>query len=1024
MAPRCAFFVLLPCLLAGPHALAQAPAAWQQRVHYEMDVAVDTEQHQMQARQALEYVNHSPDTLFRVFYHLYFNAFQPHSMMAERNRQLPDPDPRIVPRIYNLGPEEIGYHRIESLYQDGASVEFSIFDTVMKVELAEPIPPGGRSLFDMSFQSQIPLQTRRSGRDNREGIDYSMAQWYPKMANYDERGWHAEPYVGREFYSPYGSFDVRITLPSDYVVGSTGVLQNAGEIGHGYSEDAGAVDADSLTWHFTAENIHDFAWAADPDYVHDVIEMDDGPAIHLLYQPDVSDTWALLHEWGPEIISFFGSRYGPYRYPQMTIAQGGDGGMEYPMITLITGRRSPSSLLGVTAHEVAHMWFYGMIGSNEADYAWMDEGFTSYATSEVTAHIQGNPNPSHVSAHLGVLQARHLGLFERLNTPSDWFDTNFAYSVASYAGGEMILDMLGYVISDSLRDRFLLAYHDRFAGRHADPFGVEKVAEEVSDLQLDWYFEQFAHSTWELDYKLDGLASARTNGGWETTLRLKRKARSVMPVDLRLTLADGSETWVNIPLSIMRGRKPLPSDWVAAEPWPWTSPHYEVAVTTPSRVVRAEIDPFLRTPEANRLDNTSGFPLQASFLQPPGQSWSRYEVGWRPLAQYAHDWGFGGGLHARGQYLFDQYRSQATLKLWPEVLFSGGEEPSVGRNGLRIEDVETSALDGIDFDLSLSNAFSPGPLLEWSLRSRKHLGILQNDARVSLLFDPKELLQDRQRRLSLGLRHQHRSTGRSFFNHVSKDVFPETMLSAHARLAVTGRLFRYVVAGETGGALDRAWQTRTANRGWIDLAWGLPLGPFTGSLRVFAGTGGGLARHKQFHLGSAPFEDRWAHAAYRTIGGAFADPLEEVHWVAFEAPGPVAYLRPAEALPDGIAPVAGASNIAAVSARILTPRARGASLARPLRAEVFIGAGETWEGLYLTDFTPGNFVMDAGVGLRYDLSRLSGFDRWIDQSDVLSNLTLTARFPVWASDPLRTDEPNPLAFRWLVGVQLGDLPWH
>lgn len=1019
-------FVALLVLLFIHHApvLGQGFADWQQHVRYEMDVTLYPDQHQMQGRQTLHYANHSPDTLTRVFYHLYFNAFQPHSMMAERNRHLPDPDPRIVPRIFELGPEEIGFHRIESLTQDGAPVEYSIFDTVMDVELANPILPGESVEFDMSFQSQIPLQTRRSGRDNLEGIDYSMSQWYPKMANYDERGWHADPYVGREFYAPFGTFDVRITLPAEYIIGSTGVLQNPDEIGYGYSPTAMAVGGDSLTWHFLAEGVHDFAWAADPDFVHDVLETEEGTTIHLLYQPDVAETWQRLHEWAPEIMSFFGSEYGTYLYPQMTIVQAGDGGMEYPMITFLTGRRPPASLLGVTAHEVAHMWFYGMMGTNEADYAWIDEGFASYATTEVISHIQGNPNPSHVPAFLGVLQAKHFGLFEPLNTSSDWFQTGFAYSNAAYSGGEMLLDMLGYVISDSLRDRFLHAYHERFAMRHSNPFDIEKVAEDVSGMQLDWYFEQFGNSTWDLDYALGGLRSTREGDEWRTVLTLKRNAPAVMPVDVRLTLEDGSSRWINVPLSIMQGQKPVGDDWTVAEPWAWTSPEYTLEVTSPARAVRAEIDPLMRTPESTRLNNVTGIPLGVAFLQPPGQSWSRYQVGWRPLAHYAHNWGFGGGLQFRGMYLFDRYAAMATLKFWPEVVFSSGEGPDV--DGFSTESFERhSPVDGIDYDLSVSDNFSGGPLVRWTLRSRKHLGILQNDAQISLLFDPTDLLRARQHRLTVGLRHQHRTSDRSFFNQVSEGFIPEAVLSAHARLARTGTFYRYVLAGETGGGLKGRGDTRTANRLWVDLARGVPLGRFTGSFRLLAGVGDQhLARHKLFRLGSAPFEDQWANAAYRVIGGAFKDPLGDAHWVALGAPGPVADVRREQENADIVTGANAGPHIAAVSARLLTPWLSGSALFRPLRAELFVGAGRTWNGNWLSDFDVDRLVMDAGFGLRYDFRRVTALDRWINQSDVLSNLTLTARFPFWASDPIQIDGREEIGFRWLVGVLIDDLAWY
>ncbi|PSQ71560.1 MAG: aminopeptidase, partial [Bacteroidetes bacterium QH_2_64_26] len=204
MTPRLASFIAA-MLLCVPTAFGQSSSQWQQHVDYEMDIRLNPETHQVDGRQRLTYTNNSPDTLRTVYYHLYFNAFHPESMFAERHRHLPDPDGRTVPRIFNLGPDEQGWHEIESLTQDGTPVSFDVNDTVMRVDLAAPIPPGTSTTFEMDYRSQVPLQTRRSGRDSRgDEIDYTMTQWYPKMAAYDERGWHANFYVNREYYAPYG----------------------------------------------------------------------------------------------------------------------------------------------------------------------------------------------------------------------------------------------------------------------------------------------------------------------------------------------------------------------------------------------------------------------------------------------------------------------------------------------------------------------------------------------------------------------------------------------------------------------------------------------------------------------------------------------------------------------------------------------------------------------------------------------------------------------------------------------------
>ena len=1068
MPPRFALSFLAVLLFSVP-AAAQPAEDWQQRVAYDMDVTLLADRHQMRGRQRLTYTNNSPDTLRTVFYHLYFNAFNPTSMMAERNRQLPDPDGRVVPRIFNLGPDEVGYHRVESLTQDGQPVSYEVTDTVLRVDLAQPILPGEETVFEMQFRSQVPLQTRRSGRDNREGIDYSMSQWYPKMAEYDHRGWHADPYIGREFYAPFGTFDVRITLPAAYTIGSTGVLQNSGAVGHGYDRpgryepaaSAGSGPADSLTWHYRAEDVHDFAWAADPDFIHEHIEasLEGRPiAYHLLYQPGVADRWQPMADWVPEIISFFSEEYGAYPYPQFTVAQAGDGGMEYPMINFITGRRSPLSLLGVTAHEAGHEWFYAVLANNEADYAWMDEGFTSYATTEGVGHVLGEPNPSHQGAALSVLSLQERGLYERVNTPADWFETNAGYGTASYSAGEMVVDMLGYVLSDSLQSRWLKAYFDRYAFRHVDPYDAEKVAEDVSGLRLDWYFEQFLNTTRTLDYALTDLDAQEAGSTWKVTLKLRRKAEIVMPVDVRLTLADGSERWVNIPLGVMQGHKPVGEGWTVAEPWTWTSPDYVLQLEgLPARPVKAEIDPEGRTPDKNRLNNTSGFPIEARFLEAPGQSWFDYSIGYRPLAQYARDFGPALGVQARGQYLFGQYGLEAMLKVWPQVLFSGGEDPDLVPEPpptldlapdaivLSDDDLDASSFDGIDYALRYANEIELiGQRATAALALRKHQGLLEN--RLGLAFPLDRYGSDAGQRLSVDLIHQLNPTDRTFGANYHDILFAgapgdaafeqqlidelvrfqnpfrrEHLLSARVGYVVTDGADHLRLAAETGSSLRRL-SGASATRFSLHAQKSADLGPLRGLASAAFGLGADdLALHKQFRLGAASFEESWRSDAFRTASSAFARPVEDAHLVSFSGSGPVAYARSARLSEDlAFGPLAG-SRLLSGRLALQTGALSQHALVRPLRLEVFSGIGQVWsDGTFLAGFAADDLLADAGLGLRYDVAALPFLRPYTAQSNVLSGLDLVAQFPLWASDPdLIEAGQEEFAFRWLLGLQTG-----
>ena len=215
------------------------PSRWQQRVKYVMNIDVDASTNKFTGKQKLEYTNNSPDVLNKVFYHLYFNAFQPNSSMDLRSRELgkivnngrQDWDGRVRDRISKLTPEEIGYQKIISLKVNGIAQPFKYHETILEVNLTKAILPNTKVVFDMEFEAQVPLQIRRSGRDNpATGVRYSMSQWYPKLCEYDYEGWHPTPYVAREFYGVWGDYDVTINIDPTYKLGGTGVLQNANEI--------------------------------------------------------------------------------------------------------------------------------------------------------------------------------------------------------------------------------------------------------------------------------------------------------------------------------------------------------------------------------------------------------------------------------------------------------------------------------------------------------------------------------------------------------------------------------------------------------------------------------------------------------------------------------------------------------------------------------------------------------------------------------------------------------------------------
>jgi len=607
------FFQLIALLLFTGLSVQAQPDRWQQRAYYEMDIDFDVETHRFTGTQKLVYFNNSPDALDRVFYHLYFNAFQPGSMMDVRSRTIADPDGRVADRINKLSEDEIGYHRITSLKHNGKDVKYEVVGTILEVRLDEPIQPGLSAEFVMEFNAQVPVQIRRSGRNNREGIDYSMAQWYPKMAEYDYQGWHANPYVGREFYGIWGDFDVEISIHKDWTIGGTGVLQNKQEIGHGYAQTEmkklEPESGDKHTWHFKAYNVHDFMWAADPEYQHIKKERADGTMLHFFYKETerTKETWPQLPDIMDRAFDFIEEHYGDYPYAQYTFIQGGDGGMEYPMGTLITGERSLGSLVGVSIHELMHTWYQMLMGTNESLYPWMDEGFTSSASTEISNWLRkegvlpGEPrdNP-HARTFNGFARFQLSGNEEPMSTHSDHYTTNSAYGVAAYTKGSIFLQQLKYVIGEKNVDEGLLKYYDVWRFKHPNPNDFIRIMEKQSGIELDWYKEYMVNTTHMIDYGVKSVEGA----GNKTSITLERVGVFPMPVDVQVNFTDGSSQMYNIPLRIMRGHKPVGDNMAVLEDWPWTHPTYTFEIdVNPSKIQSVVIDPNTGMVDVSRENN-------------------------------------------------------------------------------------------------------------------------------------------------------------------------------------------------------------------------------------------------------------------------------------------------------------------------------------------------------------------------------------------------------------------------------------
>ena len=584
--------------------------SWQQHVEYDMDIKMDVSDFTFTGDQKLVYTNNSPDTIRKVYYHLFFNAFRPGSQMDVRSRTIKDPDSRVGGRILALEEKDYGALNVVSLKQDGKSVFFEEKETVLLARLKKPLLPGEKTELKMAFEGQVPLQIRRSGKMNKEGVHLTMTQWFPKLSEYDFEGWHPNPYIGREFHGVWGNYAVNITIDKNYVVGGTGTLLNPDEVGHGYSKSPKNKKNKTLTWRFLANNVHDFAWAADPDYIHDKMTSSSGVDLHFFYKPTVNiEDWKKLQGDTLGLLDYFEKNIGPYPWSQYSVIQGGDGGMEYAMCTMITGMRPYPSLFGVTAHELAHAWFQHILANNEAKHPWMDEGFTEYITSLAEGAVLNKSSKfPHKSSYdryyaLNQYQSQNPGIdLEQPQTVhSDRWNWNFAYGASSYSKGSVFLSQLGYIIGKKNLARTIKRYYNEFKFKHPTPNDFKRVAEKVSDLELEWYLNDWTKTTNKIDYEIS-LFDPESR-----YVTLKRVESMPMPLEIDVSFDDGTVKKYYIPIDLMQGSKSFDNPVVELSPWVWVAPEYRFFIEGKKSVIKIEIDPSKRLADINRSGNVIEF---------------------------------------------------------------------------------------------------------------------------------------------------------------------------------------------------------------------------------------------------------------------------------------------------------------------------------------------------------------------------------------------------------------------------------
>lgn len=539
--PRGALALLALCLAALSGSTAGAKEYFQQFVHYTINVRLDTKERKLTGSETIQYLNNSPDTLQRFYLHLYPNAYKDKDTAFMRDYRR-----RFNYSLANVPKKHRSHLNIFNVTIDGQSVSPDIDDTIASMRLPKPLPPGGSMEIALDFEHKI---RQHLGRAGYKGDHYDFAQWYPKVVVYDEHGFHPDKFMTGEFYGEFGEFDVHIEVPENFVVAATGVLKD-GDPGWSINpvdgdKAKGAEKPDknrSKTIHFHAEDVHDFAWNADPNFaVQDTTHA--GIKIRSVFRKN-NKAWkdSTLHH-GIRTIDWLNERVGPYAYPEVNIVDALlGGGMEYPMLVM-DGRASE----GLVVHEVGHIYFYGILGNNERTEAWLDEGFTTFQTAWYEIEKYGphgitrdwnwyqrlTPQRTEMERlRHAVFPLFRTGYGERIATRSEEFTG--AYYPMVYHKAALVLFALRYVVGEEPFSQILHEYYEQWQLKHVDEARFQEVCERVSGQDLDWFFEQWLHSKKNCDYKLAKLESTSNpdGEGYLTQVQIKRLGEIIMPLEV------------------------------------------------------------------------------------------------------------------------------------------------------------------------------------------------------------------------------------------------------------------------------------------------------------------------------------------------------------------------------------------------------------------------------------------------------------------------------------------------------------
>jgi hypothetical protein len=593
---------------------APGPDYWQQRVDYVIRATLDTVERSVRGEERITYTNNSPDTLRYIWLQLDQNAFNSQSRgsrLFEKRSRFGTGGAEGGVRILKVGEPAVSAARGRTA-RPASTLPYLVNGTVMKVDLARPLPPKGRQVLEIAWSFPFGPNRNRMGIEEIDGgVTYEVAQWYPRLAVYDDvRGWNTEQYYGQgEFYLEYGSFDVSLTVPADMIVAATGVLRNPedvltaaqrsrlaearksartvlirgpDEVGNPASRPASPYG--TFTWRFTADSVRDFAWAASRTFVWDAVGVNGGKTLAMsFYPPSTAPLWEQATEYAKFALESYSAQWAPYPYPTANNVRGIEGGMEYPMI-VFCNRPTPETLYSVTSHEFGHTWFPMVVGTNERRYAWMDEGFNELINYYDWIKRFGLP-PEHRGSVRDYLAMATSGQERPVMSFADQLPGMFV-GPAAYDKPALALRLLREVVVGP--DRFDAAFREyfrRWAYKHPTPADFFRTMEDGVGEDLSWFWRGWLYTTAQLDQAVDSV-SVSDSAEVESRIHLRNRGGIPMPVELALQMDDGSTRRLTLPVEIWFG-----------------GATYTAVVPGPAKVHSATVDPDSKYPDARRENN-------------------------------------------------------------------------------------------------------------------------------------------------------------------------------------------------------------------------------------------------------------------------------------------------------------------------------------------------------------------------------------------------------------------------------------